>query len=38
MADAGVFDYDYDFIVENNGTIDELKNSVKNFVMENINV
>ena len=38
MADAGVFDYDYDFIIENNGTIDELKNSVKNFVMENINV
>lgn len=38
MADAGVFDYDYDFIIENNGTIDEFKNSVKNFVMENINV
>lgn len=36
MADAGVFDYD--FIIENNGTIDEFKNSVKNFVMENINV
>lgn len=38
MADAGVFDYDYDFIIENNGTINEFKNSVKNFVMENINV
>ena len=38
IADAGVFAYDYDFIIENNGTIDEFKNSVKNFVMENINV
>ena len=38
MADAGVFDYDYDFVIENNGTIDELKNTVKNFIKENINV
>lgn len=38
MADAGVFDYDYDFVIENNGTIDELKNTIRNFIKENINV
>ena len=36
MADAGVFDYDYDFVIENNGTVDEFKSTVKRFVGENI--
>ena len=36
MADAGVFNYNYDFVIENNGTIDELKSNVEKFVKENI--
>lgn len=36
MADAGVFDYDYDFVIENNGTVDEFKSTVKRFAEENI--
>lgn len=38
MADAGVFNYNYDFVIENNGTVDEFKNVVKKFVMENISI
>lgn len=38
MADAGVFNYNYDFVIENNGTLDELKSIVKKFVMENISI
>ena len=36
MADAGVFDYDYDFIIENNGTLDDFYWTVYNFAKENI--
>ena len=38
MADAGVFNYNYDFVIENNGTLDGLKSIVKKFVMENISI
>lgn len=38
MADAGVFNYNYDFVIENNGTLNELKSVVKKFVMENISI
>lgn len=34
MADAGVFDYDYDIVIENNGTLDEFKETVKKFAEE----
>ena len=36
MADAGVFDYDYDFVIENNGTLDDFYWTVYNFAKENI--
>ena len=36
MADAGVFDYDYDFVIENNGTLDDFYWAVYNFAKENI--
>lgn len=36
MADAGVFNYDYDFVIDNNGTLDEFKKTVEKFVKENI--
>lgn len=32
MADAGVFDYDYDIIIENNGTLKDLENKAKQFL------
>jgi hypothetical protein len=32
IADKYVFDYSYDFIINNNGTIDELENEALNFV------
>lgn len=32
MADENVFNYNYDFVIENNGTIDELNEKVKAFV------
>lgn len=38
MADAGVFNYNYDFVIENNSTLDGLKSIVKKFVMENISI
>lgn len=34
MADKNVFNYDYDFIIENDGTIEELKNKAKKFINE----
>ena len=33
MADNNVFNYDYDFVVCNDGTLDELKNKATNFVV-----
>lgn len=32
IADQNVFDYNYDFVIENNGTIDELDEKAKVFV------
>ena len=32
MADENVFNYNYDFVVENNGTINDLSKKVKKFV------
>ena len=34
MADAGVFDYEYDYILENNGTLDEFRETVRRFAEE----
>ena len=34
MADAGVFDYEYDYIIENNGTLDEFREAVLKFAEE----
>lgn len=36
MADAGVFDYDYDIVIENNGTLDEFRETVKKFAEDYI--
>lgn len=36
MADANVFNYEYDYIVKNNGTLDEFRNAVKDFAEQNI--
>lgn len=36
MADSNVYNYDYDFVIENNGTLEEFKENVKRFVNENI--
>lgn len=36
MADANVFNYTYDFIIQNNGTLEEFKNNVYKFVYEEI--
>ena len=35
MADANVFNYDYDYVIENSGTIDEFKEQINIFVKEN---
>ena len=32
MADANVFNYNYDFTIENNGTLEEFKDKIINFV------
>jgi dephospho-CoA kinase len=32
MADENVFNYDYDIVIENNGTLEELKEKAKLFV------
>lgn len=36
MADANVYNYEYDYVIENNGTLEEFKETVKQFVEENI--
>lgn len=36
MSDKNVFDYHYDYVIENNGTIEELREKVKQFVNETI--
>ena len=33
-ADANVDDFNYDYYIENNGTLEELKEKAKKFVME----
>lgn len=38
MSDENVFNYNYDFIIDNSGTKEELNNSVKKFVQEVINI
>ena len=35
IADADVLNYEYDIVIDNNGTIDDLKNEVKRFLKEN---
>ena len=34
VSDKNVFDYHYDFVIENNGTIENLQEKVKQFVNE----
>lgn len=34
MADRNIFNYNYDFIIDNNGTKEELNNKAKDFVQE----
>lgn len=34
MADANVYEYSYDYIIENNGTLDEFKEATRIFVNE----
>lgn len=34
MADANVNNYNYDYVIENNGTLEELKETVKAFAIE----
>lgn len=36
MADANVENYDYDFIIDNNGTLEEFRETTRRFVKENI--
>lgn len=36
-ADAGVFDYQYDYIIKNNGTLDDLKEKAINFASKMMN-
>lgn len=36
MADANVFNYTYDYIVKNNGTLEEFKENIKKFAIKNI--
>lgn len=31
MADAGVYNYKYDYIIENNGTLDEFRENIEEF-------
>ena len=37
MADAGVYDCDYDIVIENNGTLDDFRETVKKFAEEYLN-
>lgn len=34
MADKNVFDYSYDYVIENKGTIEELKDKARQFINE----
>jgi dephospho-CoA kinase len=34
MADANVYNYTYDYVIENNGTLDEFRENIKEFVNE----
>lgn len=36
MADANVFNYEYDFVIENNGTLEDFRETVRKFAEENI--
>lgn len=36
MADANVFKYNYDYIIQNNGTLEEFQNNVYGFVYSQI--
>ncbi len=36
MADANVFKYDYDYIIPNNGTLEEFQNKVYGFIYSEI--
>lgn len=36
VSDKNVFDYHYDFVIENNGTIEDLQGKVKQFVDETV--
>lgn len=36
MADANVFNYTYDFTIQNNGTLEEFKENIRFFAEENI--
>lgn len=36
-ADKGVFDYQYDYYIRNNGTLEDLKNTALNFISRIIN-
>lgn len=38
MADANVFNYDYDYIIENNGTLEEFEENIKKFIDDIINI
>lgn len=35
MADANVFNYTYDYVIKNNGTLDEFRENIKRFYEEN---
>ena len=34
MADENVFNYNYDFVIDNSGTKEELNNKAKDFIRE----
>ena len=35
-SDANVFDYTYDFVIQNNGTLDEFRNNIYKFACTEI--
>ena len=36
MADANVLNYEYDFVIENNGTLEEFEETIKKWAEENV--
>ena len=38
MADANVYNYTYDYVVENNGTLDEFRENVKQFAHQALDI